>query len=88
MAYLVSPCCGAEYSDDEIPVSNCCGVKQNGDSDLCPDPDCLEHTDFYEYLCSNCDEWFENPIEDYEYESRMRESHAEMMADERRDLGI
>ena len=88
MAYLVSPCCGAEYSDDEIPVSNCCGVEQKGDSDICANPDCLEHADFYKNVCSNCDESFDDPTEDYEYAEQMKESIAEARMDERRDLGL
>ena len=66
MAELVSPCCGAEYSDK---------VDDEG----------------YElYTCDHpkCGEEFDEPLEDYEYIARMRESHAEMMADERRDLGL
>ena len=85
MAELVSPCCGAEYSDDEIPISNCCGALQEGDYDICRE--CKEHTDFYEYKCSNCDEWFEEPEVDYEYEERMKESIAEDRMDEARDMG-
>ena len=66
MAYLVSPCCGYDYSDK---------VNEEG----------------YEvYVCDHpkCGEEFDEPLEDYEYEARVRESHAEMMADERRDLGL
>ena len=87
MSYLVSPCCGAEYNSDEIPISTCCGAKKQEDSDLCADFDCLEHADFLEYQCVNCSDWFEEPEEDYEYEERMRESIAEDRADERRDMG-
>ena len=88
MAELVSPCCGAEYSDDEIPRSNCCGALKAGDSDICPNIECLEHADFPEYLCSNCDEWFEEPEIDYEYDARRRENAAEWAEDERRDMGL
>ena len=66
MVYLVSPCCGVEYSDY---------VDDEG----------------YElFVCNHpkCGEQFSEPLEDYEYEARMRESRAEMMADERRDLGL
>ena len=87
MAELVSPCCGAEYSDDEIPRSNCCGVPKKGDSDICPDKDCLEHADFPKYKCSKCYEWFEEPEVDYEYDERMKESHLEDRMDEKR-LGL
>ena len=86
MAELVSPCCGAEYSDDHIPVSTCCtAVPAGSETDLCSD--CLEHADFYEYACNNCDEWFEEPEVDYEYEERMKESIAEDRMDEARDMG-
>ena len=87
MAELVSPCCGAEYSDDHIPRSICCGFEQQGDSDICANKDCLEHTDFPKYMCENCDEDFMEPEVDYEYEAQMKESIAEDRMDERRDLG-
>ena len=86
MAELVSPCCGAEYSDDEIPVSNCCTAIAVLETDLCSD--CLEHADFYDYACSECDEFFEEPEEEYEYDERMKENIAEDRADELRDLGL
>ena len=87
MAELVSPCCGAEYSDDHIPRSTCCGAEQQGDSDICVDKDCLEHADFPKYMCTNCDEDFEDPEVDYEYAEQMKESIAEDRMDECRDLG-
>ena len=85
MSYLVSPCCGAEYNSDEIPISNCCGAAQIDDHDLCTS--CKEHTDFLEYQCSECSDWFPEPDVDYEYEERMRESAAEDRMDEER-LGL
>ena len=85
MAELVSPCCGAEYSDDSIPLSECCGASQQGDFDICSE--CKEHTDFYEYVCEYCDEPFKEPEVDYEYNARMTENYAEQLADERRDMG-
>tara|TARA_R100001594_G_C3946858_1_gene242053 strand:+ start:558 stop:749 length:192 start_codon:yes stop_codon:yes gene_type:complete len=63
MAYLVSPCCGAEYSDH------------------CDD-------EGYEcHQCSHCKDFFSEPLEDYEYDSRIRESIAEDRMDEKR-LGL
>jgi hypothetical protein len=85
MAELVSPCCGAEYSDDFEPISNCCTAIPIGETDLCSA--CLEHSDFPEYKCTNCDEVFEEPEEDYEYDERMKESIAEDRMDEARDMG-
>jgi predicted amidophosphoribosyltransferase len=85
MAELVSPCCGTEYSDDHIPRSICCGAEQKEDSDLCSN--CLEHTDFPQYMCEICHEDFEEPEVDYEYEERMKESIAEDRMDEARDMG-
>ena len=66
MAYLVSPCCGYDYSDH------------------------VDDEGYEVYICDHpkCGEEFDEPLEDYEYEARVRESHAEMMADERRDLGL
>lgn len=65
MTYMVSPCCGYEYSDyvDE------------------------EENDVY--ICGNnrCKEVFTEPIEDYEYDARMKDDIAEMRADEARDMG-
>ena len=87
MAELVSPCCGAEYSDDHIPRSNCCGAEQQGDSDICANKKCLEHADFPKYMCEQCNEDFEEPELDYEYDDRMREWIAEMLSDESRDMG-
>jgi hypothetical protein len=66
MTYMVSPCCGAEYSD-------------------------VQNKEGYDvYICDahQCKEVFSEPIEDYEYDARMREDRAEMEADERRDLGL
>ena len=85
MAELVSPCCGQEYSSDHIPRSTCCGAEQKGDSDICPDKDCLEHADFPKYMCEICHEDFEEPEKDYEYEERIKESIAEDKMDEDKD---
>ena len=64
MAELVSPCCGAEYSDH------------------CDD-------DINEYFqCEQCKEYFNDPIEDYEYNEQKKESIAEDRMDEKRDMGL
>ena len=63
MAELVSPCCGAEYSD------HC-------DDDI---------SEFFQ--CEQCKEYFNDPIEDYEYDEQMKESIAEDRMDEKR-LGL
>ena len=49
MAELVSPCCGAGYSD-------------------------------------HCDDYFHDPLEDYEFENQMRERIEEDRMDELRDM--
>jgi len=63
----------------------------NGDvSPCCGDPEYSEtcNDDGYDmYVCSICEESFDEPIADYEYEERMREHYADMMMDERR-LGL
>ena len=68
MAELVSPCCGAEYTDVDEHVSSCCEAIFHDpgwpDNDICSK--CKEHTDSYEYICENCDESFEEPEVDYE----------------------
>ena len=85
MAELVSPCCGAEYTDDFEPVSSCCTAIPITETDLCSD--CLEHSDFPDYQCSNCDELFDEPEKNYEYDDRMKDSIAEDRMDEARDMG-
>ena len=65
MAYLVSPCCGYEYSET------------------------IDDEGYEVYICENprCKEEFPAPLEDYEYDSRIRESIAEDRMDEKR-LGL
>ena len=63
MAELVSPCCGAEYSDHT-------------------DPDLNEY-----YQCNHCQEHFDEPEVDYEYNDRVRESILEDRMDEEK-LGL
>ena len=62
MAYLVSPCCGAEYSD------HC-------------DDDMNEY-----YQCEQCDEYFHEPLKDYEFENQMKEIVEEDRMDELREM--
>ena len=83
MAELVSPCCGAEYTDNEDGPSYCCDAPIiNG---ICSDKDCLDHAEPAEgFICKTCDDFFEEPEEDYEYDERMKESHLEDRMDEKR----
>ena len=61
-------------------VSPCCGDEEYTD---------LIDDDGYEiHICSICKEPFVEGIEDYEYDSQMRESIAEDREDEKRDLGL
>ncbi len=61
---MLSPCCGAEYSDFITEESTTM------------------------YICDQCKDQFEEPIEDYEYSEQMKESIAEDRADEVRDMGL
>ena len=65
MAYLVSPCCGENYSDT------------------------IDEEGYEVYICDNpkCNQEFSEPIEDYEFTSRMREAYLEDKMDEKR-LGL
>lgn len=87
MAELVSPCCGAEYTNNDDGRSYCCDAPiLNG---ICSNEDCLDHAEPLEgFVCENCDEFFEESIEDYEYSEAQKEAKDEMEADERRDLGL
>ena len=85
MAELVSPCCGAEYTDNEDGRSYCCDapILQG----LCKE--CKEHAEPQEgYICETCTEFFEEPKTDYEYDAQMKESIEEDRADEARDMGL
>ena len=64
MAYLVSPCCGDEYSDQ------------------------VDDEGYESHQCTNCKDFFSEPLEDYEYNEQQKEAKAEAEADERRDLGL
>ncbi len=83
---MLSPCCGAEYTDNENGLSYCCG-SEISETGLCSE--CLEHTEPDEgYVCGQCDELFDEPIEDYEFSEAAKEARDEDRADERRDMGL
>ena len=84
MSELVSPCCGSEYTDNEDGDSYCCGSPiENG---ICQNKDCLDHAEPEEgHICEQCDEFFEEPIVDYEYHNQMKDRAAEDKADAERD---
>ena len=82
MADLVSPCCGAEYTEYEHQGTTCCGAKRSEEG-LCYK--CRDHADLEEgYTCEQCEEFFEEPEKDYEYNERMKDSIAEDRMDEAR----
>ena len=86
MAEMVSPCCGAEYTDNEDGLSYCCG-SEISETGLCTE--CLEHAEPVEgYICETCNEFFEEPIEDYEFSAAVKEARDEDRADEARDMGL
>jgi|TARA_R110001606_G_scaffold379807_3_gene540032 hypothetical protein len=84
MGYMVSPCCGAEYTDNDEGLSYCCDAPiVNG---ICQDKKCLDHAEPLEgYVCENCDDFFEETIEDYEYKNQMLDAKAEDRAEAERD---
>lgn len=86
MTYMVSPCCGAEYSDNEDEGGSfCCNYEIR--SGLCSK--CYEHAEpEVGFICETCSDFFDEPIEDYEYKNQMLDAIAEDRADERRDLGL
>ena len=82
---MVSPCCGAEYTDNEDGRSYCCDapILQG----LCKE--CKEHAEPAEgFVCEQCDEFFDEPIEDYEFSAAVKEARDEDRADEARDMGL
>ena len=83
MANLVSPCCGAEYTDNEDEGGSfCCNSEIR--SGLCSE--CYEHAEpEVGFICDTCYDFFEHPEEDYEYEERMKESIAEDRRDAEKD---
>jgi hypothetical protein len=85
MGNLISPCCGANYTDYEYQGSTCCGA-QISESGICYK--CRDHADLEEgYTCSNCEEFFDHPEKDYEYAERMHDSYLEDRMDEEK-LGL
>ena len=86
MSYLVSPCCGENYTDNDDGPSYCCGATII--NERCSDRECLENAEPEEgFICEECEEFFEEPELDYEYEERMKESIAEDRMDEEK-LGL
>lgn len=83
MAKLVSPCCGAEYTDNEDGTSYCCDAPiMNG---ICQNKDCLDHAEPEEgHVCETCEEFFDEPIADYEYNQQQKDSADEERAEARR----
>ena len=84
MSQLVSPCCGDEYTDNTDGTSYCCDAPiMNG---ICQNKDCLDHAEPEEgFVCENCEEFFEDPIADYEYKNQRLDAKAEDRADAERD---
>jgi hypothetical protein len=84
MAQMVSPCCGAEYTDYNNLVSECCEAKLSEEG-LCYD--CKEHSEAIKgFTCNTCDEFFEEPEKDYEFNEAAKEAKDEDRADEIRDM--
>ena len=84
MSNLVSPCCGDEYTDNTDGTSYCCDAPiMNG---ICQNKDCLDHAEPEEgFVCENCEEFFEDLIEDYEYKNQMLDAKAEDRSEADRD---
>ena len=62
MTELVSPCCGADYTDNEDGLSYCCTATIS-ESGLCYE--CKDHAEAAEgFVCGYCKEFFEESIED------------------------
>tara|TARA_R110000787_G_C13118066_1_gene414455 strand:+ start:253 stop:507 length:255 start_codon:yes stop_codon:yes gene_type:complete len=81
MAGLVSPCCGSDYDNNEDGPSYCCDapILQG----ICSQ--CKDHAEPAEgYICERCDDFFEEPIKDYEYSEHMKESNLEDRMDEKK----
>lgn len=84
MSNLVSPCCGAEYTDNDDGPSYCCGAPiVNG---ICQNKDCLDHAEPLEgFVCATCEDFFEEPELDYEYAEQQHDSYLEDRMDAERD---
>ena len=51
--------------------------------------DCKEHSEAIKgFTCDTCDEFFEEPEKDYEFDEAAKEAKLEDEADERRDMGL
>lgn len=86
MTEMLSPCCGAEYTDNEDGPSYCCTAKIS-ETGLCYE--CHDNAEPLEgFVCEQCDEFFEEPIEDYEFSAAVKEARDEDRADEARDMGL
>ena len=84
MTDLVSPCCGAEYTDNKDGNSYCCDAPIiNG---ICSRKKCLEHAEPEEgFICEDCKEFFDEPEKDYEYAEKQHDSYLEDRMDAERD---
>jgi hypothetical protein len=83
MADLISPCCGAEYTDNaDEGGSFCCNSEiKNG---LCSE--CKEHAEpEVGFICEDCKEFFDEPEKDYEYAEKQHDSYLEDRMDAERD---
>lgn len=86
MTYMVSPCCGANYTDNDDGPSYCCGAPIM--NERCSNKECLEYAEPEEgFVCEDCEEFFTEPEKDYEYAERMHDSYLEDRMDEDR-LGL
>ncbi len=83
MSDEVSPCCGTKFEDSYI--TDCCTMEMNKDSDICPA--CKEHTDASGYICNECENWFETPEDESEWNARMEENSMEEKASASRKYG-
>ena len=81
MGSLLSPCCGAGYEDND--KSYCCGAEIS-ESGICMNLDCLDHAESEGYICDDCDDYFEEPEEEIDYNDRMRDNAAEDRSDTKR----
>ena len=84
MTELVSPCCGAEYTDNDDGPSDCCDALII--NDRCSDRDCLEYAEPVEgFICNSCENFFEEPEKDYEYAEQQHDAYLEDRMEAERD---